>query len=155
MSNQGAAEADGLTLQRGGEELLLTKVSDRFTTQLAQPGAVAALQTLIQPVAMRPVAQGQLVEWQVAAAQLEALLATVRSHPEVQFASHVYQLVSSPRTWIYLTNQLTVQWAATVLPSEGRAIAQSYGLATGQPLEGIPNTVICRVTPQARENPVK
>ena len=86
MTNQRpAAEPDPsgerLILQRGGEELLLDKVGDRFTTQLHDPAAVEALAATLQPLAYRPVAQGQLVEWQVPGERLETAGATARSHP--------------------------------------------------------------------------
>ena len=154
MTNQ-ANTPETITLQRGGEEVLLTKLSDRFTTRLTTPDAVAELASQWQPVAVRPVARGQLVEWQVEPERLETLIATARSHPSVQFASHVYRLQVSPRTWLYLTEQITVQFAPMVTPAQIQVITQSYGLSPGKPLEGIPNTFIFTVMPAAIENPVK
>jgi len=154
MTNSGGAGRQ-LTLQRGGEEMLLTPVGDRFTTRLVSPDGVADLRTLVEPIAVRPVAQGQLVEWQVTAACLEAQLAAARRSDLVQFASRVYQLVASPRTWIYLTDQITVQFAPTVLAAQRAQLLAPHGLAESQVLNGIPNTFVYRVTSQATENPVK
>lgn len=145
----------GLTLQRGGEELLLVKVGDRFTTQLTDPDAFDSLRSVVNPLAVRPVGRGQLVEWQVEPPRLEETISIARSQAIVEYASHVYQPISSPRTWIYLTNQLTIQFAPTVAVNRVRAIAQHYGLGAAQALEGIPNTFIYRVGQQATENPVK
>lgn len=144
-----------LILQRGGEEMLLLPVSDRLTTRLRQPDSLAAVRSLIEPVAVRPVARGQLVEWQVSEDQLEEVLARVRQSAWVQFASRVYQLVASPRTWVYLTDQITVQFAPTVLPESRQSVTERYGLAELQPLTGIPNTFVYQVTAQATANPVK
>lgn len=160
MTNQRpAAEPDPsgerLILQRGGEELLLDKVGDRFTTQLHDPAAVEALAATLQPLAYRPVAQGQLVEWQVPGERLETAVATARSHPAVQFASHVYQPLTSPQTWVYLTDELTVQFDPAVTPGARQAIAQPLGLVDPQPLAGIDNTFIYRVGPEATANPIK
>lgn len=154
MSN-GDATGRQLTLQRGGEEMLLVAVRDRFTTRLTQPDAVTDLQALLSPVAVRPVARGQLVEWQINAAQLESQLAIARQQATVQFASRVYQLVASPRTWVYLTDQLTIQFDPMVTRSQRMALAERYGLAETQALEGIANTFIYQVTDRATENPVK
>lgn len=155
MSNRNGSARAGLTLQRGGEEFLLTKVSDRFTTQLSNPEAVDALRSVVQPLAVRPVGRGQLVEWQVEPERLEACLALARSQPMVSYASHVYQPMASPRTRIYLTNQITVQFAPAVAVEKLQAIAQQHHLGEAQPLEGIPNTFIYWLMPQATENPVK
>jgi hypothetical protein len=117
----------GLTLQRGGEELLLEKVGDRFTTRLQDAAGMAALTAQLHPHSTRPVAQGQLVEWVVDETVLESALATARSQPAVSFASHVYRAVASPQTWIYLLNDLTVQFDSAVTPAARRAITQPLG----------------------------
>lgn len=154
MTNQGNPE-QYLTLQRGGAEMLLTKVQDRFTTRLIRPDLMDGLRSVIEPLAVRPVARGQLVEWAVEAERLETCLAAARSHEGVRFASRVYQPISSPRTWLYLTDQVTVQFASTVSVNEGRTIAQRHGLTESHPLAGMPNTFVYLVTRQATENPVK
>ena len=144
-----------LILQRGGTEILVAKVADRFTTRLSAPDAMASLQEILKPVAVRPVARGQLVEWTVEPRRLEAQIEQARAQPTVQFASHVYQLATSPQTRVYLTERLTMQFEPELPASEGAAIAQQYGLAAIQPLVGIPNTFIYGVTRQATENPIK
>ena len=149
------ADSAGTVLQRGGEEILLTKVADRFTTRLIDPEAIAALQTVLHPVAVRSVARGQLVEWQVDSQRLEACLEQAREQTTVQFASHVYQLANSAQTWVYLTEQITVQFLPHLSLSQGIAIAEHYGLSERQPLSDIPNTFIYTVTDQATENPIK
>ncbi|NER81731.1 MAG: S8 family serine peptidase, partial [Leptolyngbya sp. SIO1D8] len=155
MSSQDSGSAGGLTLQRGGEEVLLVKVSDRFTTQLTSPDAITSLQAVLEPLAVRPVGRGQLAEWTIAPQRLEACLAQARTQPTVQFASHVYQLVASPHTLIYLTDQITVQFTPHLSRTQGTAIAESVGLAEVRALSGIPNTFVYCVTAQATENPIK
>ncbi|MBE7383618.1 MAG: S8 family serine peptidase [Leptolyngbya sp. SIO1E4] len=155
MSGDDSGAAAALTLQRGGEELLLSKVADRFTTQLTTPDALTPLQARFNPLAVRPVARGQLVEWTVEPQRLEACLQQARAQPTVKFASHVYQLTASPHTWIYLTDQITVQFTPRLTPTQGTAIAQQYGLEETRALAGIPNTFVCAVTAQATENPIK
>ena len=155
MTNGGERSRQRLILQRGGEEMLLTRLGDRFTTRLTTPTAVDPLSTLIEPVAVRSVARGQLVEWQVPTARLEATLAAARQSDWVQFASRVYRLVTSPRTWIYLDDQVTVQFAALVTLNQRHQLVERHGLVESQPLEGIPNTFIYQVTRRATENPIK
>jgi subtilisin family serine protease/subtilisin-like proprotein convertase family protein len=148
-------ELRGEILQRGGEELLLEKVPDRFTTRLAEPSTLEGLQQRLDPIALRAVAGGQLVEWQVEAVLLEASVALARQEDTVQFASHVYRLVDSPQTWVYLTDQLTVQFAPDVSAQSSEEILTALGLAVEQPLEGIPNAFVVQVTRAASENPIK
>ncbi|MGF1518393.1 MAG: S8 family serine peptidase [Nodosilinea sp.] len=149
------SEFRGEILQRGGEELLLEKVADRFTTRLTDPAALEAVQQQLDPVAVRAVAGGQLVEWQVPETDLEATLALARHHASVLFASHVYRLADSPQTWVYLTNQLTVQFAPDLAAPAVEATLGSLGLAIEKSVVGIPNTFVARVTRSATENPIK
>ncbi|MBD0268133.1 MAG: S8 family serine peptidase [Cyanobacteria bacterium Co-bin8] len=159
-----SAGHEGLILQRGGEELLLEKVSDRFTTRLRQPEDLETVRARLQPQSVRPVAQGQLIEWTVPPQRLEEILAAARQLAEVIFASHVYRLAVSLQTWVYLTEQLTIQFDlgaaaqgqdATLLEERSLAIASQFGLIRSRPLEGIPNTYIFEVSPTATENPIK
>ncbi|HEY9762505.1 MAG TPA: S8 family serine peptidase [Trichocoleus sp.] len=146
---------EGLILQRGGEELRLEKVADRFTTRLRDPNQLAAVQAQIEFQAVRPVARGQLMEWTVLPTQLETSLEIARQAPEVSFASHVYQFAVSPQTWVYLTEQVTIQFLPELEPQWVDAIAGQFGLALLRPLEGIPMTFIFEVTPASTENPIK
>ncbi|PZO44029.1 MAG: peptidase S8 [Shackletoniella antarctica] len=142
-------------MQRGGEELLLEKVAGRFTTRLADPADLEAVQQRLNPVAVRAVAGGQLVEWQVPETALESTLALARQNASVLFASHVYRLADSPQTWVYLTDQLTVQFAPDLAAPAVEAILGGLGLAIEKSLVGIPNTFVVKVTRLATENPIK
>jgi subtilisin family serine protease/subtilisin-like proprotein convertase family protein len=146
---------EGAILQRSGEELRLVKVPDRFTTQLVHPDRLPILQALWQPISVRAVAQGQLVEWQVNPAHLEAQLTEARSSQDVSFASHVYQLEASPQTRVYLLDQLTVQFSPDVSISAIDAIATPLGLTRYDTLTDISNTYLFQISPQATENPIK
>lgn len=148
-------EFRGEILQRGGEELLLEKVAGRFTTRLADPADLEAVQQRLNPVAVRAVAGGQLVEWQVPETALESTLALARQNASVLFASHVYRLADSPQTWVYLTDQLTVQFAPDLAAPAVEAILGGLGLAIEKSLVGIPNTFVVKVTRLATENPIK
>lgn len=154
MSSTPAASG-GRILQRGGEEILVEPLPDRFTTRLDDPESLAALREILEADAVRPVARGQLVEWTLAPEKLEAALAQARRQPMVRFASHVYRFAKSPQTWIFLTHQITIQFGARVSPARRRAIAEPLNLQEEQALAGIPNTFIYTVTPQAIENPLK
>ena len=145
----------GVIIQRGGDELRVEKVPTRLTTRLHQPGGLAAVQAALSPERMRAVAAGQLVEWQVAAADLESALDQARQHPDVAFASHVYRLVDSPQTWVYLTDELTVQVASSVDQATLMGWLSDLGLVIDKPLVGISQAFVVRVTAAATENPIK
>ncbi|MEO1096046.1 MAG: S8 family serine peptidase [Cyanobacteria bacterium J06638_28] len=153
--NHDRSAAGAVILQRGGEEILLTKVSDRFTTRLTSPEFLATLQEMLQPITVRSVARGQLVEWQVTSGRLESSLTQARKQDTVAYASHVYRLVSSPQTWVYLTEQLTLQFAPEVARTQRTTLIHSYGLDLVRELVGIPNTYIYAVTRNATANPIK
>ncbi len=145
----------GEIIQRGGEELRLEKVSDRLTTRLHQPTDLTILQDHLSPLAVRAVAGGQLVEWQVPPTDLESTLDKARRHSGVRFASHVYRLMASPHTWIYLTAEITVQFIPATPEGRMGEILQAQGLAILQPLMGIPAAFVTEVTATAQENPIK
>ncbi|ASC72336.1 Calcium-dependent protease [Halomicronema hongdechloris C2206] len=145
----------GVILQRGGEELLLEKVVDRFTTRLQDASQLQRLQSQWRPQSMRPVARGQLLEWVVPAHRLESTLAAARQDEAVRYASHVYRLVQSRQTYVYLTEELTLQVKETTLEAEVDAIAASLGLTLVKPLEGIPRAYVFALDQRASENPIK
>jgi subtilisin family serine protease len=78
-----------------------------------------------------------------------------RQTASVLFASHVYRLADSPQTWVYLTDQLTVQFAPDLAAPAVEAILGGLGLAIEKSLVGIPNTFVVKVTRLATENPIK
>ena len=157
QSSQMADPDDAVILQRGGEELILEKAADRFTLQPASSDAniLAPLQEQIQPDTIRPVALGQLQEWVVSPAELELAVQTARRSPAVAFASHVYRLQVSEQTWVYLTEQITVQFSPQVPFSTIKAIATELGIRQAALVEGIPQTFVFEVTKAATANPIK
>ncbi|MEO0536004.1 MAG: S8 family serine peptidase [Cyanobacteria bacterium P01_A01_bin.123] len=148
-------EPSTITLQRGGEELLLIKLVDRFTT----PGLSAALQqTLmnqIRPQNVTLVAAGRLLEWTVLPRHLESAMTQARQTAGVDFASHVYRLKASAQTLVYLTDELTVQFVPTVARHVITQLVQPLGLAQLEPITGIPNAIAFRITATAKDNPIK
>jgi hypothetical protein len=101
-------ECRGSILQRGGEELLLEKVEDRFTVNAHSKEQVQELARRI-PAEVNPgAAPPRLTEFRVDPAQADQVMQQVRASEEVNYASHVYQIKDNPASQIYLTNQLTV-----------------------------------------------
>ncbi|MBE9042646.1 S8 family serine peptidase, partial [Oscillatoriales cyanobacterium LEGE 11467] len=155
-----ADENIGVILQRGGEELVLYKVSDRFTVAPAAGVDPSDLADRIGAAQYQliPFASGNrtpLVELAVPPSELESAISTARELQTVAFASHVYQIREDPETPIYLTNEIVVQFELDTPPDEPEAIATEVGLQQIEPIEGVPNTYVYRVTKQATENPVK
>lgn len=145
----------GRVLQRGGEELLLDKVSDRFTVKTSN---ATALNTAITPLAAQvspTPAPGQLTEVVVPPAQRDQVMQRVRSTTGVDYASHVYQLQADTASRVYLTDQLTVQFASQVDAGAIAQIAAQYGLEQVKSVPGLANTFVFRTTATATENPLK
>ncbi|MDJ0704745.1 MAG: S8 family serine peptidase [Leptolyngbyaceae cyanobacterium MO_188.B28] len=148
---------DSVILQRGGEELILAKAVDRFTLQPATSDAntLPQLREQIQPHSIRPVALGQLQEWVVSPSELESAIQAARQSSEVAFASHVYRMQVSDQTWVYLTEQITVQFAPQVSFAVVQSIAAELGLLQTASVEGIPRTFVFEATKAAIANPIK
>lgn len=147
-------DQEGAILQRGGEELAIEKVGDRFTVR---PVAGRSLTALVQALGAEayPVPSLDLVVLQVRADQLEQAMAIARDSDAVEFASHVYQLHDSPETYVYLTDELTVQFADNTGLETIRAIVREAGLKAVQPVVGVPQTYVFQVTQQSGMNAIK
>ncbi len=147
--------SEGVILQRGGAELALEKVGDRFTVRPRSAGSLSQWQSKLSATHRRTVPATQLEEFSVAPDRLDAAMAEARSLPEVAFASHVYRLAADPGMLIYLTDQLTVQFVPGTPEADMDAIAQRLHLQRSQPVPGLPSTFTFVVTPEALDNPVK
>lgn len=142
-------------LQRGGEELLLEKVNDRFTVNAVDKDAIAGL---IQPLpadVSSERAPAKLTEIRVDPAQRDAVMQQVRAADLVNYASHVYQLKDDPGSRLYLTDQITIQFAASVTADAIAQITTPIGLQQVKPIAGVPNTFLFETTASAQENPLK
>ncbi len=143
----------GVILQRGGEELLLQKKLDRFTVSLASTGA--NFPDSIPHQQVQPIPQSQLLEVIVAPTDLEEAMAIARSQSSINFASHVYQLQESHQTLVYLTDEVTIQFAPQLSKAQQEALTAQFSLELLQPVVGIPQTFVSRLTAQSEENPLK
>ena len=153
---------EGVILQRGGEELKLRKLRDRLSIYAASSEDLQALIEQLRPqqvynITPRAIDQkGVIVAWKVVPAQLESVLEVLRAAPEVVYASHVYELERSPNTYVYVANQLTVQFTSELGVSEIEAIAKTVGIIRTHALSGDSGNTCCfRVGPAARRNPLK
>ncbi|MBX2862780.1 MAG: S8 family serine peptidase [Leptolyngbyaceae cyanobacterium MAG.088] len=152
-------EQAGVILQRGGEELRLYKVPDWLTLQFEslteQAFLLDQLKQQWHPLAVRAVAQGQLVALKVRRHQLEQYLQLARQMDSVRFASHVYELSASPGTHLYLLNQLTVQFSTGLALRDIDELTTELGLIREKGLDGSKRTYVFRVGKTAVENPIK
>jgi len=145
----------GIVLQRGGEELLVEKVPDRFVISTHAP---ERLDSVVQQLSNRaqvkklPTDQAEVV---VNPAQRDAAMQQIRSAQEIKYAGHVYQLQDNPGTRVYVTDQITVQFAVDVSADAIARLTQPMGLRQLKPVLGIPNTFVFEVTSNATENPIK
>ncbi|MBF2090415.1 MAG: S8 family serine peptidase [Synechococcales cyanobacterium K44_A2020_017] len=149
------ADHEGLILQRGGEELVLHKSSDRFTVRAMEGRSLSGLSRHPAVQMMRPIAGMDLTEVQVEASQLESVMVFARSSDDVRFASHVYEMDGVSHTPAYLSDELTVQFAPGIDLTSIQAIATSMGLQLVKPIAGAPQAFIFHVTKDATANPVK
>ncbi|NJK99726.1 MAG: S8 family serine peptidase [Spirulinaceae cyanobacterium SM2_1_0] len=143
----------GLLLQRGGEELVLVKVGDRFTLRLEPPDA--AFPAAIPHQQYQHLPQVNLWEISIAPEQLDVAMATARQQTSIAFASHVYQVRANPETLVYLTDEITVQFARDT-PARVRAeLTEALHLEETGAIAGLADAYVYRLTAAARENPLK
>ncbi|AKG21959.1 S8 family serine peptidase [Calothrix sp. 336/3] len=145
----------GLVLQRGGEELVLEKVSDRFTLRTVNDFLPKQLSRPTWGNWQCSIPQGQLELFTVAPKKLDGAMSMARSSENVAFASHVYQIPHQPGSQFYLTDQITVQFATWVDGGKIQAIANNFGLLLEKALPDLPNTFVFTLGSQAKENPLK
>ena len=145
-----------LILQRGGDELLLSKALDRFTLRPSSTASASSDWAATIPAKLnRRIPQSNLEEYVVAPSNLETAMATARASDAVAFASHVYSPANNPSTFFYLTDRITIQFDEQLDEASRSAIANFACLKIVRQIEGIPNTFLCEVTKQATENPIK
>ena len=162
------AASEGTTLLRGEEHLKLRKVSDRFTVSftepedLEEPGDAKKPEAIRQPIVeaaggqvMQIMPLVSLTEIQVPEAeQLDPVMDQLRQRDGVAFASHVYQLEDGSQQ-IYLTDELTIQFAPDTSFAEIEAIAEAAGLSRIGVVDGVANAYVFQVTANAPVNPLK
>lgn len=149
------ASSLGMILQRGGEELILEKVLDRFTVRPTTEFTSQQLSQVIWGIWQRSIPQAHLELFTVVSDQLESAMSQARAAENVAFAGHVYRIKDDPGTFVYLSDQVTVQFASGVDSARCDAIASSFGLTQPKPVLGLPDTFVYLVSKQATENPLK
>ena len=150
-----ANNSEALTLQRGGEELMLEKTLYRFTIRPNANFPQEKLSQIPGGVWRRSIPQAKLELYTVFPNQLDAVMSQLRADENVDFVSHVYTLENNPGTFVYLSDQITIQFATWVDNNKINTIASTLNLVQDQPVVGIPNTFVFLVSKQATQNPIK
>jgi subtilisin family serine protease len=150
----------GIVLQRGGEELILEKVSDRFTVRPLENLSSRSQLELSIGKWQRSIPQANLEVFTVETGQLDVAMTNARNSENVAFASHIYQIKNSnsqnsPGTFVHVDDQITIQFALGVDSGKIQAITAAFYLVADKPVTGLANTFVYRVSKDATENPIK
>lgn len=145
----------GVVLQRGGEELILEKAKDRFTIRPVTDFQPQQLSQVSWGLWQRSITQARLELFTVAPEQLDVAISQARADQNVAFASHVYQVKGHPGSFVYLDDQITIQFASGIDTTKINVIASRFNLVQEKPVLGLPNTFVFLVSKQATENPLK
>lgn len=145
----------GIVLQRGGEELILEKILDRFTVRLVTDFTLKQLSQISWGIWQRSIPQAKLELFTVLHNHLDWAMSQARAAANVAFAGHVYTIKDNPGTFVYLNDQITIQFASWVDPTRIDAIATRFGLVQQKAIPGLPHGFVFLVSQQARENPLK
>ncbi|MEA5575309.1 S8 family serine peptidase [Anabaena sp. UHCC 0451] len=149
------ASSQGVVLQRGGEELILEKAWERFTISPTENFSREQFSQITGSVWRHTIPRAKLELFTVEPSQLEAAMSQARADERVAFASHVYKFKDNPGTYVYLSDQITIQFATWVDSAKINTIASTFSLIENQPVLGLPNTFIFLLSKQTRENPIK
>ncbi len=147
-------KARGLMLQRGGEELVLEKIDDRFTVTANAKDQVPQLANQIS-AQVNAVRLPKMTEFVVPAVDRDAAMKTMRQSDAVKYASHVYQFKNDPASRIYLTDRLTVQFIPALKPDAIESITKPLGMSLVKAIAGLPNAFVFEMSKASPENPVK
>ncbi|BAZ15557.1 peptidase S8/S53 [Calothrix sp. NIES-4071] len=149
------ASSLGMILQRGGEELALRKVNDRFTIRPSRNLSARDLSQVNWGNWRRSIPGTNLEVFTVPSAQLDTAMQQARASSSVEFASHIYEIENNPGTAVYLGNQITIQFAPSIDAAKIKTITATLNLVEDKPVEGLANTFVFLVGPDATENPIK
>ncbi|YAF96205.1 MAG: S8 family serine peptidase [Nodularia sp. CChRGM 3473] len=149
------ASSWGTVLQRGGEELILEKALDCFSVRLKNDLSPQQLSQVSWGIWQRSIPQAHLELFTVTSSQLEVAMSQARAAENVAFAGHVYTIKDNLGTFVYLNDQVTMQFASGVDSTRIEAIATEFGLVKNKAVLGLPNTFVFLVSKQATENPIK
>lgn len=155
-SSPAAASPDGGSFSRGGRQLKVAKLADRFTARLRRgraPADIAASHNLAHLDSLER--RQELEVFVVNPAARDLAMEQVRRDPAVEFASHVYQLENDPTSRLYLTDEITVQFAPEAADDEIEQVAVAHGLSLVKPVPGLLRAFVFRLTTAATENPIK
>jgi subtilisin-like proprotein convertase family protein len=143
------------TLRRGGKQISLERVADRFTVRM-RPGVTAEkLASALPASPVRKARRQRLQEFAVEPAKRDKVMKDARGSGMVDFASHVYNIEGDPDSRLLLTDQVTAKFKAGVADKDLERIARELGLALLMPVKGEARAYVFQVTAQAAENPLK
>ncbi|MGD1913588.1 MAG: S8 family serine peptidase [Rivularia sp. (in: cyanobacteria)] len=145
----------GMIIQRGGEELILEKVSDRFTVRSNADIPIKQLARNFLGSWRSTIPTSRLQLFRVAPSNLEMAMSQARSSENVAFASHVYQIKGNSGNKVYLSDQITIEFASWVDSLRINATAAKFGLVLNKTVNDLPNTFVFFVGKQATQNPIK
>ncbi len=145
----------GMIIQRGGEELILEKIPDRFTVRKNSNVPVKQLAQNFLGSWRSAIPTSSLELFTVAPSSLEMAMSQARSSTTVAFASHVYQIKGNAGNRVYLGDQITIEFASWVDSARINAVTAKFGLVLYKAIDGLPNTFAFKVGKQATQNPIK
>lgn len=144
--------ADPVVLLRGGEALSVEPVADRFILSLAAGQTLSEIQLLFQGATLTPILDS-FFEVQAEADRLNDWMQTLRQSDQAVFISPVYELQRSPGTFIYPTNQITIQFQESVASDRMQQIAAKAGLRILKLVAGVPKAFVFQIASSA--NPLQ
>ncbi len=147
--------AIGTSLRQGGEEVRVSKVPDRFAVRLKRGVSPRLVEDSYRAEHRRSIERQGLEEFAVDALERDRAMDRVRAGDEAEFATHVYQFANDPASRVYLTDEITVQFAPEAGEEAIEQICAEFGLEPVKAVPGVPGAHVFRLTPQATENPIK
>ena len=146
---------------RDGQKFPLVKAPDAFTLRLKEgrlPAQVAtwAREPVVPTRLERTYGAKRLAVYRVPAPARDRTMEALRRDPCTQFCTHVYHRKGArvPEPFV-LTDEIVVQFPPGRSRAALRRLCRARGIELGEPVPGLANGFLCRVTAAAGENALK
>ena len=142
-------------LLRKGHSLSIVKVPDEFTIRTQRGVDDVELSMAMGCIYKEGLNKQNLSVLAVDIRERDTIMDRIRGVEEVDFASHVYALENDPLARIYLTDELTIQFATETGNESIDELINQHGLNYVSSIRGIVNCYVFRLSSAAKSNPLK
>lgn len=148
------AESKGTVVWRGGKQIELEKLDDRFTVIPGSKGQLEELREAPGVRGIKPVTN-QVFKVETLSTERDGLMNAMRSPAYGAIAHHAYKPKGSDGTVFYLTDKIILILDPKATPAQVDALLKKYALRVLKEYEGDDLSMLVQVTADSGGNPIK